>query len=66
MTRKDYVSVARAIKTVREASHASCPDEKEHNAKTSAITELEIALAQVFKDDNARFDRERFIKACEA
>lgn len=54
MTRKDYVLIAAAI--------AKMPDfaSSLRTAKASAAASLADALAS----DNARFDRERFLKAC--
>ena len=60
MTRKDYVLIAAALKRAREYGidheRSTAPDE----TLDAACFALEHALAQ----DNPRFDRARFLKAC--
>jgi len=55
MTRKDYVAIAAAIK------NAPWSDGMTEEFIESAIAN---AIADVFEQDNARFDRARFLKAC--
>lgn len=55
MTRKDYVAIASAISAVRPYSNS--PEFQ------SAIDMVTGALSQVMIEDNARFDRQRFIAA---
>lgn len=57
MTRKDYELIARALK--RAAAEAQAEGHDLDALRTGAI-ELAYSLA----DDNPRFDRERFMKAC--
>ena len=54
MTKKDYISFARAIKNNTQITNT-----KNIN-KYSLIDDLSI----VFKDDNSLFDKDRFIDAC--
>ncbi len=50
MTRKDYVAIARAIALVR----GDC----------DGLVPLVEELCAIFKADNPRFDKDRFISAC--
>jgi len=58
MTRKDYVMVADSIKASRENWEGFTPDAQE------AIDGLARSLASKLAQDNARFDRARFLDAC--
>jgi len=53
MTRKDYILIAAAIKGANAA-----PGYTERNSFVA------YAIADALATDNARFDRERFLKAC--
>jgi hypothetical protein len=56
MTRKDYVAIAAAIKLARST-----------NTKPGhqiAVSDVALLIAGVMADDNSRFDRARFLKAC--
>lgn len=57
MTRKDYVLIARTFNMCR-------PMEREVEAMRQWRTDVG-SIAGALQDDNARFDRERFIAACE-
>jgi len=56
MSRKDYVMVAAEFAWVL----------KRHESKeaVAALSELANELANGFKRDNSRFDRQRFLTAC--
>lgn len=54
MTRKDYVAVAEKIRA-RAEEYTYVPD---------LIIEFANDIADVFKADNPRFDRGRFLSAC--
>ena len=58
MTRKDYILLAVAIRESRiyDPTEATAPAQREFTARCIAA-----ALAR----DNPRFDRDRFMKACE-
>lgn len=63
MTRKDYQAIANAIAKVRADRKAPngglLPLEVRHT-----IEEIEDALVLVFESENPRFDRARFLSAC--
>lgn len=62
MTRKDYVAIAEAIYTTRE----TLPIVTGYwEAQLEAIGRATQLVADVFAEDNPRFDRARFIAACE-
>ena len=50
MTRKDYVLIAQTI--------------NDSWVKSSSVHVLVLALTDALAQDNPRFDRERFLKAC--
>ena len=50
MTRKDYIKIAKILKTTELEGHKRAS--------------LAVSFASVCKEDNARFDVERFLKAC--
>ena len=50
MTRKDYIKIAKILKTTELEAHKRAS--------------LAVSFASVCKEDNARFDVERFLKAC--
>jgi hypothetical protein len=58
MTRKDYVLLASAISAVRQYSYLSGVPQFE-----AGIDQITGAISEVLKQDNPRFDRERFITA---
>ena len=55
MTKKDYQAIARAIHSVS----AGC------NSAKLAVEDVRDTLADVFAADSLRFDRARFVEACE-
>lgn len=57
MTRKDYILIARALSGAMPVSPES---DRVKEAWSTAVDALAYALAS----DNARFDRERFLRAC--
>ena len=63
MTRQDYVEVARII---RDCTFDNAAAEAPHPMEYVDRAQLIAALADYFKRDNARFDRGRFLAACEA
>ena len=58
MTRKDYVAIAKAISAVREYSYL-----KGDLNFQAGIDQVTGAISEVLRQDNPRFDRERFITA---
>lgn len=60
MSKKDYETIARAL-----AAHTHTQNETQFDAGwTSAAREIAIDLAHICANDNPRFDRARFLKAC--
>lgn len=63
MTRKHYVQIAEAIREQKEWLFLR--DRNYSNTDAwSALYQLEGQLARVLRDDNPRFDLERFVTAC--
>ena len=59
MTRKDYVAIAEALRKVQPALD-------DHGGSLHLQWAIDrTAIADVFENDNPRFDRERFADACE-
>jgi hypothetical protein len=58
MTRKDYVAIADALASVMSMS--------QHVNEQETVRWVAEHLCDVFVADNARFDREKFLAACEA
>ncbi len=64
MTRKDYEAIAEAIRWAYESIEPDYqPNTQDH--MRNGISRASIALAEKLKQDNPRFDRTRFITACE-
>ncbi len=61
MTRKDYELIAKAFKTCHEICTASPNPPR---TKAEVIEELAKHLSLDLNDDNPKFDRNRFLKAC--
>lgn len=57
MTRKDYVAIADALHTVKEST-------VEILGAYSTVKLCAIKIADKLQDDNERFDRGRFMRAC--
>ncbi len=56
MTKKDYVLIAEAIRRTAQGY-------KDMDATTLSVAKHELAIA--LENDNSRFDRARFLAACE-
>lgn len=56
MTRKDYILISDALRTVRQANSTT--------AHGLAIDDAALHLATRLANDNPRFDRARFLAAC--
>lgn len=59
MTRKDYVAIAKVIAETRAAYGQDSP------AVENALVFLTYRMAQHMAADNARFNRDTFLAACE-
>ena len=55
-TKQHYIAVAKAIQEVAK--------EMDDAAAESALSRLAMRLADIFKDDNPRFDKGYFLTAC--
>lgn len=56
MTRKDYQAIAVII--------SSLADKYQFDEGRNIVAEIVEDLSDIFTDDNPRFDREKFVKAC--
>jgi len=61
MTRKDYVAIAEAFATTKPETADNVQAREARYQWKLVMTEI----ADVFADDNPRFDRDRFYTACE-
>ena len=59
MTRKDYVALAEALQRVQPITSSSFARPR------STWYRCVDSIADVLETDNPRFDRERFVKACQ-
>lgn len=62
MTKKDYQAIARAIYNSRQLA---CDITEHRDCVLAPIAALQAQMIQILADDNPRFDRARFIEACE-
>jgi len=62
MTKKDYQAIARALYNVRQTS---TPASAGSDGAGWALEQVQVQLAAVLAADNPRFDRARFVEACE-
>lgn len=60
MTRKDYQLIAGAFRRARDYNDSAAKSAG-HQVGTA---DAAIMLASALQEDNPRFDRERFLKAC--
>ena len=58
MTRKDYILIAAALKAARDYSTAH------HEQPADTFVTAVLTLCDRLAQDNPRFDRGRFLKAC--
>lgn len=59
MSRKDYIETAEIIK-----QQVDTPEFADYGLYASAVTTIANELANMFKRDNGRFDRDKFMAAC--
>lgn len=66
MTKKDYIKAAKIVNDIRThaktLSRVSCAQQI-HDSENTAI-EVENAFILLFQEDNPRFDKTRFLAAC--
>lgn len=60
MTKKDFITFAKAIKDLRRFDSTY---DKDGDAVVK-VKHVEEMCADIFSRDNGRFDRDRFFKAC--
>jgi hypothetical protein len=58
VTRRDYIKFAELIKSI----NATLPDSVEQRRLVQQIT---TGIVNIFNNDNKRFNREKFYRACE-
>lgn len=63
MTRKDYISIAHAIaQNVDANNETTCESLRAYGL--AGLRQVAESLALALSDDNSRFDRTRFLRAC--
>jgi len=66
MTRKHFKAVAAILAREKNEANAETIGTREFNGgRCYAAKEIAVALCDVFKAANPRFDRERFLTACD-
>lgn len=65
MSKKDYQALARAIHEAYEAADGGKNLEPETAAAKAAVYFVQKRIADILAADNPRFDRGRFVEACE-
>lgn len=71
MTKRDYVTFARMIRTrrhvIKEASKSDMDiiDENITDAHTLELDCIVYELANIFESENPQFNREKFVAACQ-
>ena len=70
MTKKDYILLANTFKGERERIARDFPLIDDKNADTFAHANIELSIiigktAYALQSDNPKFDREKFLQACE-
>lgn len=61
MTRKDYVAMAEAIRKMNGTHYTGNIEPWQYRAVKADMVDV---IADTFKADNGRFDRDRFVRAC--
>jgi hypothetical protein len=56
MSKKDYVAIARTI--------ADSVSQEDRHGSLGTVKEIADGLCLLFKRNNPRFDRDRFLRAC--
>lgn len=70
MTKKDYIKFAEMIKTrknelIRLIDESASPTTiRAWEEREQEVSDMSILIADIFADDNPRFDRSRFLRAC--
>lgn len=65
MTRKDYETIAAAIRSIhKDAAEFYADDDDRQHVAINAINKTAQRLSDAMAAENAQFDRFRFLKAC--
>lgn len=68
MSKKDYVQFAAMLKLENDYIESTAiiapPPVSEYQARADAVRRYASKIAEIFANDNPRFDRTRFYKAC--
>lgn len=65
MTRKDYETIAAAIRSIhKDAAEFYADDDDRQYVAINAINKTAQRLSDAMATENARFDRFKFLKAC--
>lgn len=70
MSKHDYVTLAQMIKTQRHKALLVTPEQSENadlvvSTRNQVIDNMILGLCDVLQSDNPRFDKFRFMQACE-
>jgi hypothetical protein len=64
MTKKDYIKFAKMIAEEKERIVRDEPMLDTRELLTDELLTVSHKIARLFADDNSRFDRSRFLRAC--
>ena len=64
MTKKDYMLIATELRLDLLKYETYKNSQPDYNAKYQAVWEMCYRLSHIFQDTNAKFDRNKFLKAC--
>jgi hypothetical protein len=66
MTKKDYIKAAKMVKEMRVSAHSTSRSigPKQRLYEENVSVEMEDSFVKLFRDDNPRFDENRFRQAC--
>lgn len=64
MTRKDYISIAQAVRASWEEAYKGTDYPIDNGVVDNSFIVLVDKLCGTLKRDNPRFDRDRFVDAC--
>jgi uncharacterized protein YqgQ len=70
MNKKDFVTFARMIRTMKHQAKLMTPEESKYEivilgTRLNMIDSIVNELCEIFQNDNSQFNRAKFIQACE-
>lgn len=65
MTKKDYEKAAKIVAKKRQTARTFSAGSQKFRQAYQASNDVEDAFVEFFRNDNPRFDEERFIFACQ-